>query len=111
MDELDSLKQDPSFKDCNFTNVFPITLIEIDTLILYENEFIRGKLDLISLIGEYHQFVRFGKESTLSPEMIETHAMQSALSFSEFVRDYSHKHGMQIDFNIISEMLEEFGVE
>ncbi len=110
IDELKLLKKDPCFKDFNFANVLPVTIVEIDTLILYEEHFIQGRYDLISLIKQYHKYVCFGEEEMLAPEEVEKHALQSALSFSEFVRNFSHSIGIDINFNILSKILINFGI-
>ena len=110
LDELELLKQDAFYANYNFAQILPVTIVEIDTLILYEQQFIEQKLDLVALIKDYHRFVRFGEEKNIDPKMIETHTLQSALSFSEFVRNYSHKLGIQINFDIISGMLTKFGI-
>ena len=111
MDELLLLKSQEFYKDFDFNKVCPITLIEIDTLILYEQSFINEKLDLINLIKAYHLYVQYGKEKDLPPERLEQHVYKSVLSFSEFARDYAHKNDIHLDLKIISEMLSEYGIK
>lgn len=111
MDELEKLKEDPFYNGYkHWGNILPITVIEIDTLILYEKQLAEGKLELTSLIQHYHQFVRFGEEKNIPAEQREHHALQSALSFSEFIRNYGHTIGVKINFEIVSDMLSKFGI-
>lgn len=110
IDELESLKRDAKYKEFDFAKIIPITLIEIDTLILYEKYFATNRIDLVTLIKNYHDYVRFDLSDELTPDVIEEHALKSAISFSEFVRDYAQKDGIQIDFEIVEEKLKEFGV-
>jgi hypothetical protein len=110
IDVMQKMKSDLKFSFFDFNRVMPLTIIEIDTLILYQKYFIERKFDLINLIEQYHRYVRFDLAGKLPSELIEEHAMKSALSFSEFVRNHSHTFGLDIDFKIISKMLNEYGI-
>jgi hypothetical protein len=108
-DELDKLKLDDRLKGIDFTGIAPVTIIEIDTLILYQSE-LKTHAELLHLIGAYHQHTRFDLGGKLPPEKVEEHALKSALSFSEFVRDYAHKLQVEIKFDVIEALLKEFGI-
>lgn len=111
IDELQRVKDIPKLKHINFDNIRPITVIEIDTLILYEGQFKNGNFDLATLIERYHDYVQFPLVNKLPPQKIEEHALKSAISFSEFVRDIALSNGIDINFAIISKMLNEYGIK
>jgi hypothetical protein len=110
IDEVEKLKSDSRFADFDFNKVMPLTIIEIDTLILYHQYFIENKFNLLKLVEQYHEYVRFDLAGKLPAELIEEHAMRSALSFSEFVRDHAHSLRLEINFQIINQMLAEYGI-
>ena len=109
-DEIEELRIDERFKDFDFDRIMPLTIIEIDTLILYENYFKNKEMELIRIIEAYHDFVRFEFAGKVEPAFVEEHANKSAISFSEFVRDFAHKLQLNISFSIISEMLKKYGI-
>jgi hypothetical protein len=109
-DEIEILKLDSRFENFDFNRVMPLTIIEIDTLILYQNYFKEKKMNLVRLIESYHDFVRFDLAGKVRPESVEEHANKSAIPFSEFVRDFSHQLKLEIDFKILSEMLKQYGI-
>lgn len=108
MDELELLKSDERFKEFDFSKIVPLTIIEIDTLILYEIHFITKKIDLLTMIELYHCHVRFDLGEKLSPAYTEEHALKSALSFSEFARDYANDHEIQLNIGMLAEMLKKY---
>lgn len=105
IEELESLKSNPIFSEFNFNDILPPTVIEIDTLILYQKQFSDNEINLMYLIKAYQSYVQFYLAGQLPPHLIEKHALQSSISFSEFVRDYAHKNGIQINFETITEIL------
>ncbi len=110
MDELQSLKSNETFKKFDFKRIAPVTIIEIDTLILYQKQLINNQADFIHLIESYHQHTRFDLGGKLPPKLIEEHALKSAIPFSEFVREYAYNHEIEINFEIISGLLNEYGI-
>lgn len=110
IEELEKLKTNPEYKEFDFNNIVPLTVIEIDTLILYQNQFVQKEIDLASLIRAYQSHVRFDLAGKLPAHLVEKHALQSAISFSEFVREYVLKKGIQINFETIIEMLKEYNI-
>ena len=110
IDKLETLKTDIRFEGFDFNRIMPLTIIEIDILILYQQCFVEKQFDLLSLIENYQQFVRFDLAGKLPPQFVEEHAMKSALSFSEFVRNQAHNLNIEIDFKIITPLLKNFGI-
>jgi hypothetical protein len=110
VDKLELSKSKQEFNKIDFKNVVPITIVEIDTLILYENHFKNHEINLYDLIEQYHQYVRFDLGGKLPPEAIEEHALRSAISFSEFVRSLAHKLNLEIDFNVVNGLLGQYGI-
>lgn len=110
-DELILLKQDERFQSFDFSRIMPLTVIEIDTLILYQPQFESKEFDLIRLIEEYHSHVNYSFTDSLPPEQAEEQAMKSVIPFSEFVRDYSFKKNIQLDMRIMHELLDKFGIK
>lgn len=110
IEKLEELKSDNALKDFNFSGVAPITIVEIDTLILYQGE-LNNYLDFINLIAAYHEQTRFDLGGKLPPKLIEEHALKSSISFSEFVRDFAYQNKIEIDFKIMASLLKEFGIE
>ncbi len=111
LDEIEGMKSDTRFSQFDFSRIMPLTIIDIDTLILYQNQFKEREMDLIRLIESYHDYVRFDLTGKVEPRFIEKHANQSAIPFSEFVRGYAHEKNIQFDFTKVSELLMEYGVK
>lgn len=98
------------FSKFDFEKIKPLTIIEIDTLILFVSQLKEGKLNIIDLIDNYQQYVDYGRINFKSIEEIETHAYQSAIPFSEFVRDYSNNLGIEFDMRQLSNLLSDYGI-
>ena len=109
-DGLEELKKEAELKPFDFSRISPVTLIEIDTLILYEEHFGNGELDVINLISDYHSYVRFRKETFLNPTDILNHAMKSAIPFSEFARDQGFKKNIVLNMDKLFQMFHKFGI-
>lgn len=110
-DELAKLKLDPKYNYFDFSKIGPLTIMEIDTPILYQDVFRDGKFNLLDLIRKFHGYVRYNAVGHISPNEIEAHAKESAISFSAFVRDVTHQYHVQIDFTVISRKLQQFGIQ
>lgn len=67
-------------------NIRPITVIDIDTLILYQDYFKDGKLKLHKLIDEYHSYTDLSIKVTTKEAVID-----KLLSFPSYV---SMKHAI-----------------
>jgi hypothetical protein len=110
-DELEKLKTDAKYKDFDFARVAPLTIIEIDTLILYQEQFKNGTFDLVDMIRHFQNYVLYRSVGCIPPEFIEAHAKQSALSFSEYVREVAHRNKIEIDFKQITRLLNKYGID
>ena len=109
-DGLAALQQKKELKDFDFFRVFPVTVVEVDTLIFYEEQFIQGQLNLETLIQQYHAFVNFRKQEFLSRDEIETHALQSAIPFAEFVRQESYRQKVELSLEKLFKLFGKFGI-
>ncbi len=107
--ELTTLKSEMEGRGFDFSRIAPLTIIEIDTLILYQEQFKQGQFDLIRLIQSFHNHVAYSRTDFPSLEEIEIHAMQSGLPFSEFVRDYGYTIGIQLDMRSVLNMFRSYG--
>jgi hypothetical protein len=110
-DAIEIMKDEQAFAGFDFERVAPVTIMEIDTLILYINLFKDGKLDIMDLIENYHQYVRYGYADFKSREEIEKYAYQSAIPFSEFTRDYGHKTGVELDMTLLFDLFRKYNVQ
>ena len=111
LDELEKVKADDINKELDFSGVKPVTLVEIDSLILYQDHFKEGRLSLIGLLEGYHQHVRYDLAGKVAGKDVEAHALQSASSFAEFLRDMAHQKGLPIWFSRIDDLLNRLGIE
>lgn len=106
-DELASLKAANTFPEFDFSRIMPVTLVEIDTLILYQHHFQTKQLDFITLLDMYHQHVRLD----LQGDQADQHIFQSVLPFSEFVRDYGHRIGIRLNMETFKKLYKDYGIE
>jgi hypothetical protein len=109
-EEIEKMKQDPKLAGFDFNRIVPLTIVEIDTLILDINQLKSGQLDLVYLINAFHHYVQYGRTSFQSPEEYEDHVMRSAIPFSEFARDFTHNIGIGFDMKFLLELFARFGV-
>ena len=103
--ELNLLKGKEEFQAINFSNVSDITLIDIDTLILYRNSFEKGELNLFELIKLYQQQVKF---NDVGEEMDEKFG-NAILPFSDFVKYYAEDNGINLSVQLISDIYKASG--
>lgn len=92
-EEVAALRGDERFAGFDFSRVLPVTLVEIDTLILYLNHFQSSKMSLTTLVRLYQEHVKLNLEG----DQAVMHIFQSMLPFSEFVRDYGYGHGIVLN--------------
>jgi hypothetical protein len=98
--ELKGLLVYPDNEKVDILNVRPITLIDIDTLILYRANFQRQELDLIRLIDGYQQFVQFDKVT----EVADLNFLNATTSFSIYVDNEARNKGIIVDLAVIEEV-------
>ncbi len=95
-DELKKIKAEPEFAGVDITKVRPVTLIDIDTLILYRSHFESGTLNLYDIIEEYQKYVDFKSAS-------DTNHQRAIIPFSEFAADYIKQKGLKPDIKLLSD--------
>lgn len=95
-DELKKLKAQPEFTGVDVTRVRPVTLIDIDTLILYRSHFESGTLNLFDIIEKYQQYVDFKTAS-------DTNHQRAIIPFSEFAADHIEQKGLKPDIKLLSD--------
>jgi len=108
--ELGQLKADTAFSSFDFSRIFPLTIIEIDTLILYQKYLSLPEHRLDSLIREFHAQVKLNFEGPyVSHTAIEQHVYGSVLPFSEFVRHYFLQQNIHPDMAPLSVLIAGMG--
>lgn len=110
-DEIQAFTQSPEVKAVKFKNVFPITIVEIDTLLFYEKHFHDNKLFIKDLLVEYHQIVGFETTSFASETEHENHISNTLLSFAKFVRSKAHSLGIPQDMQRVIQNLNQIGIK
>jgi hypothetical protein len=105
-DEIAALKAANTFPGFDYTNIIPVTLVEIDTMILYLHHFQTGQLNLVSLLDLYHQHVRLD----LQGEEADRYIFQSVLPFSEFVRDYGYTANIRLNMDVFKQLYRDYGI-
>jgi hypothetical protein len=106
-DEIAALKAANTFPGFDYTRIMPVTLVEVDTLILYLHHFQTKQFDLISLMDLYHQHVRLD----LQGQDADNHIFQSVLPFSEFVREYGYTIGVTLNMDILKKLYKDYGIQ
>ena len=110
-EQIEILKGKAELSKAIFTNILPITIVEIDTLILFEEDFHQNRLDLTEMLKKYQQHVNFEATSFNSEKDYHEHFYISALPFSEFARDYAHEKNIQFKMDRLSKLLASFGID
>lgn len=93
-DELSKMKEKAEFKGVDFSVVKPVTLVDIDTLILYRINFEKGELDLYDMIEAYQKYVDFKSANDQNFE-------NAVIPFSAFARNYVEDKGVDVDLKLI----------
>jgi len=106
-DEIAELKAANTFSAFDYSRIMPVTLVEIDTLILYLHQFQISQFDLISLLDLYHQHVRLD----LQGNDADNHIFQSVLPFSEFVREHGYTIGVRLNIDVFKQLYRDYGIE
>ncbi len=109
-DQLKKLKREPGMEAVDLARIMPLTIMEIDTLILYEPKLKTGVMDLKTLLDSYHNQVHLNKFSFISKLQAEQHAMQSSIPFAEFARRYQYDHGIEPDLKRLFKMMKAYGI-
>lgn len=94
-EELKKIKVNtPDLKDLDFSCVRPLTLVDIDTLILYRTNFEKGELDLFEMVEAYQAHVDF-KSCT------DENYARGIIPFAAFADEYAEKKGVKVDFKLL----------
>lgn len=109
-DGLKELKGKEELLQFDFTSVMPVTVVEIDTLILYQDQFQTMELDFENLLIQYHEHVQFRKKDFQTTLELEKHALQSAIPFAEFARQVAHEKNIQIDHKNLTQLLRQYNI-
>jgi hypothetical protein len=104
-EKLSDVKAKAEFQNVSFDNVRPITLIDIDTLILYRTNFERGEMDLFEVIELYQKHVQFDKIT----EKMDENFGRGILPFADFIRNYAEERGIIVDLKLIETLYKESG--
>jgi hypothetical protein len=98
--------------DIDIRNVFPLTVMNIDVLILYQEAFKnRSKIRLENLIEDYHKYTFVLTKNYKSKSELEQKINNSLISFSVFVEQEIEKAGVKkfpsIVFDYAKQLFEE----
>lgn len=104
-EKLAELKVRPEFQGVNFDNVRPVTLVDIDTLILYRTNFERGEIDLFEVIELYQKHVQFDKVT----EDMDDNFGKAILPFANYIRYYTEDRGIKVDLKLIETLYKNSG--
>jgi hypothetical protein len=106
-EKLMDIKAEQEFQAINFQNVRPITLIDIDTLILYRTNFEAGELNLFELVELYQQHVRFDKIG----EVMDENFHRGIIPFADYIENYKLDKNINVDFKLIEDLYHSSGFD
>lgn len=109
-DELIKIRTEIGVEKFNAVRIYPVTIVEIDTLILYQHHLKNKQLDLIDILEDFHRMVRYGWRGFKNRQEAERYANQSLLPFSEFIRDRAYRSNIILNTNHIDDLLLKFGL-
>lgn len=109
--EMSDLKKLPEFNNVVFPTAHPVTMIEIDTLLLFQDNFNNGSLDLENLLRKYHKYINQPAGAISSQAQAEAHITKTAEPFSDFVTKYVHQQLLEVDDNTFTQLLEKIGLK
>lgn len=106
-DEIEELKKDPEYINVNFSNTQSVTLVDIDTLILYQPHFENQDIDFIDLLSQFQSTVRYEDNSARTEEQWA----MTLPSFADFVTNEFEKRNIKLNFQPILEKFVARGLE
>ena len=109
IDLLEELKSDPLYARFDFNQIKPLTLMEIDTLIFFEESFHQKKIHLAQLLSEYHAWVDYARLNVKTTEDVYQHGYQSNLPFAEFLRSRAKEENLRLETGRFNDILVRFG--
>jgi hypothetical protein len=92
----------------DYTRVMPVTLVEMDSLILYEEQFKTGVFNLFDLLDAYHYEVAMRAKFNNETETRQ-HAFRQ-IPFAQYIRQYALTKGIDIMFNRVDALLRNMGI-
>jgi len=92
LDELNQLRQ----AGLTVQNVRKITIINIDTLLIYANLFKERKISLDVLIDEYHKLGTLKVKKTTTQLSLKKEITNRYIPFDSFIYDYCEKRGFKV---------------
>lgn len=103
-EELQGLKSD----GYNISKVRPITIIEIDTFLLYQKQFANKRIKLEELIDEYIVYTSFDSSKKFpDEEALHSYYKSTLISFSDFVEGIIDERKIKRDPPVFFENLRE----
>ncbi len=106
---IEKLKQKPALQGYDFNNIYPVTIVEIDTLMVFADSFRNGQLELDELLRTFHFYVKYNAKPALVGEL-EAHNKIVGMSFSRFVLDCAKTRNIQPSNDFMDETLSEIGL-
>jgi len=95
-EELTRMKSDTQYQGFDFSIIRPLTLVDIDTLILYRTNFEKGDLNLFDLLEEYQKYVDFKSASDKNFD----HAIKP---FATFVNSYAREKTVKPGYKLLKD--------
>ncbi len=105
--EIESLRCNSNYAWFNFDQVLPVTVVEIDTLILFRDNLATAADSLDNLIRKYHTYTRMNYSELNTEEYVN----KSVVSFSMFARQHFSSKGIKPNIPIITEMFRQFEIK
>lgn len=109
--ELKKIKAESGMEVVDLQRVMPLTILEIDTLILYQPQLQNGKMNFKTLLDSYHNQVDMNRFTFVSKIQAESHAMQSSIPFGEYIRRYQYDNDIEPDINWLTNMMKRYGIK
>ncbi len=83
----EELKDSLQSNGANINNkIKPLTVVTIDTLILYKNEFNEGFIRFKNIIKQYHQYLTYKDNAPKTKEILYRVVFQKYFPFSQFIK-------------------------
>ncbi len=95
-EEMVKLKADAAYKNCDFSVVRPMTLVDIDTPILYRTNFENGELNLFEMLEAYQTYVDFKSCTDQKYEL-------GIVPFPTFAANYVAKKSVMVDLKLLKD--------
>ncbi|MVT10050.1 hypothetical protein [Chitinophaga tropicalis] len=107
-DRMQLIRDVPANAGIDISRVKPLTIIEIDTLLLYEERFKSANFDLREEINRYHAQVAM-RAVPAAPSRAVKHATEQ-ISFAEYIRIRAAELGIMPDMEKLLRHLRNFGI-